>query len=90
MASIYDFSAKTLDGNEKSLADFRGQVVLVVNTASKCGFTPQYGGLETLYKDLHARGFEILGFPCNQFGGQEPGNEQDIGQFCTLNYGVTF
>ncbi|MEJ0051409.1 MAG: glutathione peroxidase [Methylovirgula sp.] len=90
MASIYDFSAKTLDGNEKSLADFRGQVVLVVNTASKCGFTPQYEGLETLYKDLHTRGFEILGFPCNQFGGQEPGNEQDIGQFCTLNYGVTF
>jgi glutathione peroxidase len=90
MASIYDFSAKTLAGKEKSLADFRGQVVLVVNTASKCGFTPQYEGLETLYKDLHARGFEILGFPCNQFGGQEPGNEQDIGQFCTLNYGVTF
>jgi glutathione peroxidase len=90
MASIYDFSAKTLDGKEKSLADFRGKVVLVVNTASKCGFTPQYEGLETLYKDLHAKGFEILGFPCNQFGGQEPGNEQDIGQFCTLNYGVTF
>src|ERR1700728_2954994 len=90
MASIYDFSAKTLAGKEKSLADFRGQVVLVVNTASKCGFTPQYEGLETLYKDLHAKGLEILGFPCNQFGGQEPGSEQDIGQFCTLNYGVTF
>jgi glutathione peroxidase len=90
MTSIYDFSAKTLDGKEKSLADFRGQVVLVVNTASKCGFTPQYEGLETLYEDLHAKGFEILGFPCNQFGAQEPGNGQDIGQFCTLNYGVTF
>jgi glutathione peroxidase len=90
MASIYDFSATTLDGKEKSLADFRGKVVLVVNTASKCGFTPQYEGLEALYNDLHAKGFEILGFPCNQFGGQEPGNEQDIGQFCTLNYGVTF
>ncbi len=90
MASIYDFSAKTLDGKEKSLADFRGKVVLVVNTASKCGFTPQYEVLETLYKDLHAKGFEILGFPCNQFGGQEPGSEEDISQFCTLNYGVTF
>ncbi len=90
MASIYDFTAKTLDGKEKSLADFRGQVVLVVNTASKCGFTPQYEGLETLYKNLHAKGLEILGFPCNQFGAQEPGSEEDIGRFCTLNYGVTF
>jgi glutathione peroxidase len=90
MASIYDFTAKTLAGQEKSLADFRGQVVLVVNTASKCGFTPQYEGLEALYEKLHASGLEILGFPCNQFGAQEPGTEQDIGQFCTLNYGVTF
>ncbi len=90
MASIYDFSAKTLDGKEKSLADFRGEVLLVVNTASKCGFTPQYEGLEALYKKYHAKGFDILGFPCNQFGGQEPGDEAAIGQFCTLNYGVSF
>jgi glutathione peroxidase len=90
MASIYEFSAKSLDGKEKSLADFRGQVVLVVNTASQCGFTPQYEGLEALYKKYHARGFEILGFPCNQFGAQEPGDAAAISQFCTLNYGVTF
>jgi glutathione peroxidase len=90
MASIYDFSAKTLDGKEKSLADFRGDLLLIVNTASKCGFTPQYEGLEALYKQYHARGFEILGFPCNQFAGQEPGDETQIGQFCALNYGVSF
>jgi glutathione peroxidase len=90
MASIYDFSAKTLAGQEKSLADFRGEVLLIVNTASKCGFTPQYEGLEALYQAHHAKGFEILGFPCNQFGAQEPGNETDIGAFCTLNYGVSF
>ena len=90
MASIYDFSAKTLDGKEESLADFRGKVLLVVNTASKCGFTPQYEGLEALYKKYQAKGLEILGFPCNQFGGQEPGDAAAIGAFCTLNYGVTF
>ena len=90
MASIYDFSAKTLDGKEKSLADFHGQVLLVVNTASKCGFTPQYEGLEALYQKYHGNGLEILGFPCNQFGNQEPGDEAEIGQFCTLNYGVNF
>ncbi|MGP8231534.1 MAG: glutathione peroxidase [Methylovirgula sp.] len=90
MASIYDFSAKALDGKEKPLADFRGQVLLVVNTASKCGFTPQYEGLEALYEKYHAKGFEVLGFPCNQFGAQEPGDEAAIGQFCTLNFGVTF
>jgi glutathione peroxidase len=90
MASIYDFSAETLDGQEKSLADFRGKVLLIVNTASQCGFTPQYEGLEALYQDYHAKSFEILGFPCNQFGAQEPGDETQIGQFCTLNYGVSF
>ncbi len=90
MASIYDFSAKTLDGKEKSLAAFRGEVLLIVNTASKCGFTPQYEGLEALYQKYHGKGFDILGFPCNQFGGQEPGDETEIGQFCALNYGVSF
>lgn len=90
MASIYDFSAKTLDGKEKSLAAFRGEVLLVVNTASQCGFTPQYEGLEALYRKYHAQGFEVLGFPCNQFGAQEPADEMQIGQFCALNYGVSF
>ena len=90
MASIYDFSAKALDGKEKSLADFRGQVLLVVNTASKCGFTPQYEGLEALYRKYHAKGFEVLGFPCNQFGAQEPGDAARSRRFCSLNYDVTF
>jgi glutathione peroxidase len=90
MATIYDYSARTLDGQEKSLADYREQVLLIVNTASRCGFTPQYQGLEELYRKFHARGFIVLGFPCNQFGGQEPGDEGEIARFCTQNYGVSF
>jgi glutathione peroxidase len=88
--SIYDYSAKTLDGQDVSLADYRGQVLLIVNTASKCGFTPQYEGLEALYKAHKDRGFTILAFPCNQFGAQEPGNAEEIASFCSLTYDVTF
>jgi glutathione peroxidase len=88
--SVYDYSAKTLDGQDVSLADYRGQVLLIVNTASKCGFTPQYEGLEALYKANHDRGFTILAFPCNQFGAQEPGNAEEIANFCSLTYDVTF
>jgi glutathione peroxidase len=88
--SIYDFSAPALDGHEVPLAQYKGQVVVVVNVASKCGFTPQYAGLETLYKEYKDRGLVILGFPCNQFGAQEPGTEAEIAQFCELNYGVSF
>ena len=90
MPSIYDFSAKTLQGKDVPLADFRGQVLLIVNTASKCGFTPQYEGLEHLYKEMHGQGLAVLGFPCNQFGKQEPGSASEIGQFCMANYGVSF
>ena len=90
MASIYDFSAKDIRGKERKLDEYKDKVLLIVNVASKCGFTPQYKGLEALYEKLHARGFEILGFPSNQFGAQEPGNEAEIAQFCDLNYGVTF
>ena len=88
--SVYDFSAKTLDGQDRSLADYRGQVLLIVNTASKCGFTPQYEGLEALYRDYKDRGFTVLAFPCNQFGAQEPGNAEEIASFCSLTYDVTF
>lgn len=88
--SVYDFSAKTLDGQDASLADYRGQVLLIVNTASKCGFTPQYEGLEALYRDYKDRGFTVLAFPCNQFGAQEPGNAEEIASFCALTYDVTF
>ncbi len=88
--SVYDYSAKTLDGQDVSLADYRGQVLLIVNTASKCGFTPQYEGLEALYKAYKDRGLTILGFPCNQFGAQEPGNAEEIANFCSLTYDVTF
>jgi glutathione peroxidase len=90
MTAIFDYSAKTLDGQDVPLAEYRGQVLLIVNTASKCGFTPQYAGLETLYEKLHPKGLTILGFPCNQFGQQEPGSESEIGAFCTKNYGVSF
>lgn len=90
MTTVYDFSAKTLAGEDKSLKDFEGQALLIVNTASACGFTPQYQGLEDLYKRLSPKGFSVLGFPCNQFGSQEPGNENEIAQFCSRNYGVTF
>ena len=88
--SVYDFSAQRLDGREENLGVYRGQVLLIVNTASQCGFTPQYAGLEQLYENLHDDGLTILGFPCNQFGAQEPGSEAEIGQFCRANYGVTF
>jgi len=90
MATIYDFTVKDIAGKPVNLDRYRGKVVLVVNTASKCGFTPQYKGLEALYEKYHARGLEVLGFPCNQFGAQEPGTEKEIAQFCELNYGVTF
>ena len=90
MTSIFDYSAKTLDGQDAPLADYRGQVLLIVNTASKCGFTPQYEGLEQLYEKLSPQGLTVLGFPCNQFGKQEPGSESEIGQFCVKNYGVSF
>jgi glutathione peroxidase len=90
MPSISDFSATTLAGEEQDLSDFAGQVVLVVNTASECGFTPQYEGLEQLHQQYAEQGLAVLGFPCNQFGGQEPGDEAQIGAFCQKNYGVTF
>ena len=90
MASIYDFKAKSLAGEDIPLKRFEGQVLLIVNTASACGFTPQYSGLEALYQTLHPRGFSVLGFPCNQFGGQEPGDAKQIEQFCSTNYAVTF
>ncbi|GIO24582.1 glutathione peroxidase [Oceanobacillus sp. J11TS1] len=90
MTSIYDFSAKTIDGEEKPLADYKGKVLLIVNTASKCGFTPQFDGLQKLYDQFKDRNFEVLGFPCNQFGSQDPGANEEINQFCKKNYGVTF
>jgi glutathione peroxidase len=87
---LSDFSATTLEGREQSLSEFAGQVALVVNTASECGFTPQFAGLESLYERYAADGLVVLGFPCNQFGGQEPGTEAEIGAFCQRNYGVSF
>ena len=88
--SLYDISARDITGTERPLADYRGKVLLVVNVASRCGFTPQYTGLEALYRKYHDRGFEVLGFPCNQFGSQEPGSEVDIQTFCSTTYDVTF
>jgi glutathione peroxidase len=88
--SFYDLSAKLNNGKEKKLSDFKGKVLLIVNTASECGFTPQYQGLQEIYDRYKDRGFEVLGFPCNQFGHQEPGTDKDIQSFCQLNYGVTF
>jgi glutathione peroxidase len=90
MADIYDFKAKSLAGEDIPLKRFEGQVLLIVNTASACGFTPQYRGLEALYQTLQPRGFSVLGFPCNQFGNQEPGDAKQIEQFCSTNYAVTF
>jgi glutathione peroxidase len=87
---VYDFEAQTLDGKPAALADYRGKVLLVVNTASKCGFTPQYAGLEALYRTYKDRGFAVLGFPCNQFGAQEPGDAGEIASFCSLTYDVSF
>ena len=88
--SIYDFSAPLLNGDELRLVAFRGKVLLIVNTASACGFTPQYAGLEALHRNLREQGLIVLGFPCNQFGSQEPGNAESIAQFCESNYGVSF
>jgi glutathione peroxidase len=87
---IYDLSAKLNNGRNKKLADYKGKVLLIVNTASKCGFTPQYEGLQSLYAKYKDRGFAVLGFPCDQFGHQEPGSDDDIKSFCQLNYGVSF
>jgi glutathione peroxidase len=90
MAGVYDFMATSLAGDEVPLKRFEGQVLLIVNTASACGFTPQYKGLEALHETLAPRGFSVLAFPCNQFGGQEPGDARQIEQFCTTNYAITF
>lgn len=90
MASIYDFDVNTISGKKVPLADYKDKVLLIVNTASKCGFTPQFSGLEKLYEELHEQGLEILGFPCNQFLKQDPGSDSEISEFCSLNYGVTF
>ena len=88
--NIYNFSCKDNSGNEQNLSDYEGQTLLIVNTASKCGFTPQYTGLEELYAKYKDSGFCILGFPCNQFGDQEPGSAEEIKEFCSLNFGITF
>jgi len=88
--NVFDFQATSLDGKPIDLSLYRGKLLLIVNTASECGFTPQYKGLEEVYKQFHERGVEVLGFPCNQFGKQEPGTEADIGAFCEKNFGVTF
>ena len=88
--SIYDFKARGIDGADVPLSVYRGSVLLVVNTASECGFTSQYQGLEDLYERFQARGFEVLAFPCNQFGGQEPGSEEEIQQFCVTQFGIKF
>ena len=90
MPTLSDFTARTIDGTDKPLSDYAGQVVLVVNTASQCGFTPQYAGLERLHQEYGDEGFAVLGFPCNQFGGQEPGTEDEIAAFCETSFGVTF
>jgi glutathione peroxidase len=90
MTTVYDFSARTIDGKSRKLSDYKGKVLLVVNTASQCGFTPQYKGLEALYEKYKDKGFAVLGFPSNQFGAQEPGPDSEIAEFCEMNYGVTF
>lgn len=90
MSTVHDFSARDIDGGEVSLASFRGKILLIVNVASKCGFTPQYTGLEALHRKLAPQGVSVLGFPCDQFGHQEPGDEAEIKNFCSLNYAVSF
>lgn len=87
---VYDFSAKTMLGEDKSLADYKGKVLLIVNTASECGFTPQFEGLQKLFETYEDQGFEVLGFPCNQFNNQDPGTDAEISHFCQRNYGVSF
>ena len=88
--TIYDFQAQSISGKDIALSDFKGQVMLIVNTASKCGFTPQFGGLEELHKTYAGKGLAVLGFPCNQFGSQDPGADGEIAEFCQVNYGVSF
>ena len=90
MTTLSDFTVRTIDGTDQPLSAYAGQVVLVVNTASQCGFTPQYAGLEQLWRDHRDEGLTVLGFPCNQFGGQEPGSEEEIAAFCETSFGVTF
>ncbi len=90
MTTVYDFTARDIDGKERALSDYRGRLLLIVNTASQCGFTPQYKGLEALHRKYGNKGVEVLGFPCNQFGKQEPGGAKEIKNFCTLTYDVTF
>ena len=90
MTTIYDFAAEKLEGGEQALSDYQGKVLLIVNTASKCGFTPQFEGLEKVFQKYQAQGLVVLGFPCNQFAGQDPGNNSEIGEFCQRNYGVSF
>jgi len=90
MPNIYDFKIKTINGEETTLEQYKGKVMLIVNVASKCGYTPQYDGLEALYKKYKDQGLVVLGFPCNQFGSQEPGSETEIQNFCRVNFGVTF
>ena len=90
MTTLYDFQAESIDGKTVKLSKFKGKVLLIVNTASACGFTPQFAGLETLYEKYADQGFEVLGFPSNQFGGQDPGSNEEIGAFCVKNYGVSF
>lgn len=90
MTSVFDFASKTITGEQRPLADYQGKVLLIVNTASKCGFTPQFKGLQELHEQYGAKGFEVLGYPCNQFMNQDPGTEAEISQFCELNYGVSF
>ncbi len=88
--TVYDFEARQIDGQDIALSGFRGKVMLIVNTASQCGFTPQFGGLEDLHKTYAGKGLVVLGFPCNQFGAQDPGNDSEIASFCQVNYGVSF
>jgi glutathione peroxidase len=89
-ATIYDFSARSIEGKDRPLSDYKGKAVLIVNVASECGYTPQYAGLEALYRKYKDRGFEVLGFPCNQFGAQEPGTEEQIKSFCETRFDVSF
>ena len=88
--SLFDIEVETIKGEKKSLGDYQGKVLLIVNTASKCGFTPQFEGLQKLYEEFHERGLEVLGFPCNQFMSQDPASNDEISEFCSLNYGVGF